>query len=345
MKKLLSLVLVMIMMLSLAACGGTTTDTAATTTAAATTAAEVTAAAETIAEAKGLPEDFHIAYAAVTTSLAPWVIALAKNFEDMCKAKGWDYSIYDGMGDVTTQTEQISSIISDAEADLVILFPADSEVGVTYVEQLTAANIPVITLGSDVKEAGQANVKCYVGPNNREIVGLMADYVIKKLGTTEEQNVVCISGWQAQYDYIVREDEMKTKLATAPNYKILATEYAGASRADAKTIMEKYLTAYPDIDVVFCMSDEFALGAIVALEAANKLDKVTVVSLEAFQEGIDAVKAGKMDITVTMTAANVISKLSEVIEPVMLGEKLDYLQYCKVEAITKDNAANFKGEY
>ncbi|NTV89151.1 MAG: sugar ABC transporter substrate-binding protein, partial [Clostridiales bacterium] len=291
------------------------------------------------------PADFHVAYAAVTTSLAPWVIALAKNFEEMCKAKGWKYSIYDGMGDVTTQTEQINSIISDGEADLVILFPADSEVGVTYVQQFKDANIPVITLGSDVKEAGQANVKCYVGPNQREMVDYMSDYVIKKLGTTDEQNVVCISGWQAQYDYIVREDEMKKKFEAAPNYKILATEYAGASRADAKTIMEKFLVAYPDIDVVFCMSDEFALGAIVALEAANKLDKVTIVSLEGFQEGFDAIKAGKMDMTVTMTAANVISKLGEVIEPVMTGAKVDYLQYSKVEAVTKENVANFKGEY
>lgn len=335
MKKLLAMVLVAVMVLGLAACGGSGTSPEQSGG----------AAGNNEGAAMTMPEDFHIVYAAVTTSLAPWVIALAKNFEDMCKKNGWQYTIYDGMGDVTTQTEQISSIIADGEADLVVLFPVDSEVGVTYVDQLTAAGIPVITLGSDVKEAGQAKVKCYVGPNQREMIDYMVDYVINKLGADSGQNVVCISGWQAQYDYIVREEQMRKRFQQDTNYNLLAVEYAGASRAEAKTIMEKYLTAYQDIDVVFCLSDEFALGALVALKEAKRLDQVTVVSLEAFQEAFDAIRAGEMDMTVTMTAANVINKLAEVVEPVMTGQKADYLQYSKVEPVTKDNVDNFKAEY
>jgi len=340
MKKVLSLVLAIMMLLTFVACNGG--QPAASGTDSGKTAG-TSAPADT--KAPEAPEDFHIAYAAVTTSLAPWVIAMANNFEAMCKENGWKYTIYDGMGDVTTQTEQIASIISDDEADLVVLFPVDSEVGVTYVKQLKDAGIPVITMGSDVTEEGQPLVLNYVGPDQNLILDLMTDYAIKKLGADSAQNVVCISGWQAQYDYKVREARMKERLEKDTNWKLLAVEYAGASRADAKTIMEKYLAAYDDIDVLYCLSDEFALGAIIAIEEAGRADEITIVSLEAFQEAFDAIKAGKMDCTVTMTSKNVIDKLEEVVKAFLKGEKLDYLQFSKSELVTKDNVDNFVAEY
>lgn len=294
--------------------------------------------------AQAAEEPFHVAYAAVTTSLAPWVIAIANNFEEMCKRNGWDYSMYDGEGNPTKQTEQISSIISDGEADLVILFPVDSEVGVQYVKDLTAAGIDVITLGADVAEAGQSDVLCYVGPNQAEMVKFGTDYVKEKLGADADLNYVLLSGFDVQYDYIVREQAVNEGYADT-GYNQLAVAYCGASRNTAMEQMASYLLTYDNIDFVQCLSDEFALGAIQAIEEAGKTGEITVVSLECFKESIPMLKEGKMDMTVTMTGASVVEKLEEVIKAYLAGETLEYIQNSPIEKVTAENADSVNPDF
>lgn len=327
MKKLLSLVLVCVLMLALAACGGSTTTTSASPA----------------ASAAALPKDFTIAYAAVTTNLAPWVKAIADTMQQMCDKNGWKLITYDGKGDVNTQTDQIASIISDKEANLVVLFPVNSDTGVTYVKDLTAAGMSVITLGSDVSPDGQSMVKCYVGPDQKAMVKYGADYLIKLFGTTTEKNYVILSGWQGQYDYVVREQAVKDDLA-GTKFSLLDVAYCGASRDTALEKMTTYLNTYNNIDFVFALSDEFALGAIQAIDAAGKTGQIRIVSLEAFKDSLQAIKDGKMDLTVSMKGADVVAKLIEIVPKVMAGEKVDYYQASTTNVITKDNIADWTAD-
>jgi ribose transport system substrate-binding protein len=289
-------------------------------------------------------EDFHIAYAAVTTSLAPWVVALANEFEAMCRNNGWEYDMYDGEGNPTVQTEQINSIIADGDVDLLVLFPVDSEMGVQYVTDLNAAGIDVITMGSDVSEAGQAYVKCYVGPDQERMIGYDTDFIKDSFGADTPLNYVILSGFDMQYDYIVRERAVNDGFAGTA-YNQLDVSYCGASRDAAMENMSNYLVAYDDIDFVVCLSDEFALGAIQAIEAAGKIDDITVVSVECFQASIPLVKEGKLDQTVTMTGKDVVAKLDEVVKAYLAGETLDYYQYSVIEPVTMDNADAVSPEY
>jgi ABC-type sugar transport system substrate-binding protein len=343
------LLLILTMVVALTACGGGSGD-------ASDSDAEEPAASEEGTEtappeggeATGAPayaNDFHIAYAAVTTSLAPWVVELANNFEEMCTRNGWKYDIYDGEGNPSVQTEQINSIISDGEVDLVVLFPVDSEVGVQYVQDLKAAGIDVITMGSDVSEAGQADVKYFVGPDNVGMINFATQYIKDTLGTEEALNYVILSGFDMQYDYIVREKATNDAFADTP-YKQLDVSYCGASRDQAMEDMAGYLTAYDDIDFVICHSDEFALGAEKAIEAAGKTGEIVIASVECFQASIPLIKEGKIGISVTMTGKNTVLKLEEVLLAHLNGEDLgDHNQYSTVEPVTKDNADSVAPEY
>ncbi|NLT13345.1 MAG: sugar ABC transporter substrate-binding protein [Clostridiales bacterium] len=326
MKKLLSLVLVCVLILSLTACAGGTAKPSASP-----------------ADSAALPKDFTIAYAAVTTNLAPWVKAIADTMQQMCDTNGWKLITYDGKGDVNTQTDQIASIISDKEANLVVLFPVNSDTGVTYVKDLDAAGIPVITLGSDVSPDGQSLVKCYVGPDQKAMVKFGADYIIKLFGATTEKNYVILSGFQGQYDYVVREQAVKDNFANT-KFKLLDVTYCGAARDKAMEQMTTYLNTYDNIDFVFCLSDEFALGAIQAIDAAGKTGKINIVSMEAFKDSIQAIKDGKLDLTVSMKGADVVAKLIEIVPQVMAGQKVDYYQASGTNAISKDNIADWTAD-
>lgn len=345
-KRLISLLLAAILMFSMAACG-TTNNNAANNTATPATEEinnEQPTENNTETDSAKLPENLKIAYAAVTTSLAPWVIALANNMQEMCDRNGWTLTMYDGEGNPSTQTEQINSIIADHDVDLVILFPADSEVGITYVQQLNAAGIPVLTLGSDVTEAGQAGTLCYVGPSQDALVKYGADYIIDKFGKDTALDYVILSGWDAQYDYKLREAAVNADFADT-NYNQLAVKYCGASRDTAFEEMSNLLTTYDKIDFVFALSDEFALGAIQAIAQAGRTDEITVVSLEAFQEGLNAVENGTLAVTVTMRADKVIDKLEEVLTALIAGETLAHAQPSEIVGVTIDNVKDVSVEY
>jgi ABC-type sugar transport system substrate-binding protein len=352
MRKLLALILVCVSILTLASCAGGGT----TTTPAASPAASVSAAASTAPSAAApspsaaasaaasteatLPDNFTIAYAAVTTNLAPWVKAIADTMQQLCDKNGWKLITYDGKGDVNAQTDQIASIISDMEANLVVLFPVNSDTGVTYVKDLTDAGMSVITLGSDVSPDGQSMVKCYVGPDQQVMVKYGADYLINLFGTTTAKNYVILSGWQGQYDYVVREQAVKDDLA-GTQFKLLDVAYCGASRDTAMEKMTTYLNTYNNIDFVFALSDEFALGAIQAIDAAGKTGQIHIVSMEAFKDSLQAIKDGKLDLTVSMRGADVVAQLIAVIPQVMAGQKVDYYQASETKPISKDNIAEW----
>jgi ribose transport system substrate-binding protein len=287
---------------------------------------------------------FHVAYAAVTTSLAPWVVALANEFGEMGKRNGWEYDVYDGEGNPTVQTEQINSIISDGEVDMVVLFPVNGEVGVQYVKDLSAAGIDVITMGSDVAADGQSLVKCYVGPDQVGMVNITTDYIKETYGPDKPLNYVILSGFDAQYDYILREKAVNDGFAGA-KYNQLAVSYCGASRDVAMEKMANYLVTYDNIDFVACLSDEFALGAIQAIDEAGKTGQIPVVSIECFKASIPMIKEGKLAITVTMTGRNTILKLEEVLKAYLKGETLAYNQYSLIEPVTKATADSVSPEY
>jgi len=334
MKKTIALILVLAFCLgicALAGCGDTGSTNTNTNT-------------ENGATARDVGDSFDIVYAAVTTSLAPYVIAMSNNMQAMCDANGWNLTQYDGEGNVTVQTEQIANIVADGDADLVILFPVDSEVGSTYTKQLADAGIPCFTIVSDVTESGQSYVEHYIGLDHYGMAQASVQTAIDEFGADAGLKYVILSGWQAQLDYQLREAGVRDLLDENTNWEYLTTAYNGASRADAMDNMSQFLTAYPDLDLVVCLSDEFALGAVQAIKAAGRTD-LPVTSIELFQESVQEIKDGYMLCSVTQFSSYVVDAIEEAVNKWLNGETFDRNINCDYDVVTIDNVDNFQPEY
>ncbi len=327
MKRILTIVAACLLLVGLVGCGGKE---------------ETAAQSDVLGDANG-DGVFTIAYIAVTTTLAPYPIDILNQFQKLADDKGWELEVYDGNGDVNTQTEQVASVVSDEVADLVVLFPVDSGAAVTYVQDLSEVGIDVITITSDVKEEGQSLVYCYVGPDQKNsLVGPGAKYIMDNFDAGA--NYVILSGWEAQYDYIVREAAVNEFFAGS-GYNQLAVKYCGASRDTAYEEMSALLVANDNIDFVFALSDEFALGGIQAIkEAGYAPGEITVVSLEAFIDSMGQIEDGWMQQTVTQTGTDIITKLDEVIVSWMNGVSIDYNQLSTGTVINADNAAEWESK-
>ena len=81
-----------------------------------------------------------------------------------------------------------------------------------------------------------------------------------------------------------------------PNVKVIASETGNFTRAEGKTVMEGFLQAYPDIDVVYAHNDDMGLGAIEAIEAAGKVPgkDIKIVSIDGVHDGMVALSEGKI---------------------------------------------------
>lgn len=80
------------------------------------------------------------------------------------------------------------------------------------------------------------------------------------------------------------------------NIKVVARQVADFDRIKGLSVMENILQAQSDIDAVFAHNDEMALGALKAIEAANR--DIKVIGFDATDDAVKAVKDGKMAATV-----------------------------------------------
>jgi ABC-type sugar transport system substrate-binding protein len=346
MKKLTALLLAFVMMLSLAACGGSSDTSGGDDASGGSEVTDDQSAGDDgsdDAQAE-VPQDITIAFLNVTDSLAPFPQYILEDLHAICDENGWTLLDYDGQGDVNTQTDQVASVISDGEADIALLFSVDSDAGVGYVEDLTNAGIPVVTFGSDVSESGRDSVACFVGPDQDDLVAQTTSYIIDKLGKDSDAGYIVLSGWEGQYDYIAREAALENCFADCSFTLLGDVQHCGASRDTAMENATTLLNQYGDqVKFIVALSDEFALGAVQAVDACGLTGQVDIISVEAFNESLSKISDGSISATVTMTSQAVADKLAEVIPQVLSGASLDYQQNIEQNLITADNVSDFEG--
>lgn len=187
---------------------------------------------------------------------------------------GFNLIAMDAVGDVTKQTIQVQDMITLAP-DVIVLWPMNSETAVTYVKAINESGIPCITANTNVVSSGEDYIEGFVGPSNVEEAYQTALQMIEDIGT--EGNVFYISD-KIGYS-TTNERKQGFDNAIADTDIVLVDEQADeASRDKAQQIMENWLVTYGEgeIDAVFCMDDNGAIGAYNAVVAANRVGEFPI---------------------------------------------------------------------
>ena len=194
---------------------------------------------------------------------------------------------------VPTRPDSIPDQMSQIEdaivkrPDAVVFIPVDHKAMVPGVEKLNAANIPVINT-TDRSAGGQTVT--FVGCDDQTLALNTARYLFQKMNG--KGNVVIIEGVGGSSNNDTRMAGFRMALAEFPNVKLLASQPANFQRLQALQVMENLLQSHPQIDGVLAANDAMALGAVEALDAANR--KSLVVGINGTKEAVDAIKAGKL---------------------------------------------------
>lgn len=336
MKKLLSIVLILGLVLGLAACtpadGGTTAATTAAAAEATTTAAETTAAAG---------EKIKIGYACpnINNTFQTYLVDAAKAYAEKNNV---ELIVVDGQQDVIMQQDQVKALIEQGVQALMVT-PADTSAMEPVTAAAKEAGIPLVYFNTNpYSDGNMPEGTYYVGSQEVTAGELQMGYAGEKLGG--KGNVAILMGGLTYEASFERSQGVKNIIESKyPDIKVLAEETAEWQREKAVSVVENWITAYgDDLDAIFANNDEMALGAINALQAAGISD-VMVFGIDATPDGVKAIEDGTLTATVFQDAKGqsegAMDFAIKAIKKEAITESVNWIPYVLV---TKDNVAQYK---
>lgn len=345
MKKLLSALLAMVMVLSLVACGQKAATTTATEAAA--------AGAKTVRVGVSI-YTFDDAFMTLYRNELSKYFASKSN--DQVK---YEVTMQDGKNDQSEQTNQIDNFITQGY-DVLILNLVQSTSAATVMDKCAAAGIPVVFINREPSEADMnshntgnfAGKFTYVGADARQS-GRFQGELIADLPNKGDLNgdgklqYVMIEGdpenVDAQYrtEFSISQYKEKTGL----DVECLDDQVGNWQRAEGQRLAANALTQYGDkIEAIFCNNDDMAMGAKVSIEAAGRKinDNIYLVGVDALAEAVDAVIAGDMTGTVLNDHVGQSHKAVDCAIDVASGKSLDLYNWVDYVKVTPENASQYK---
>lgn len=283
MKKILALVLSVLMLLSMAACASEP---------AATEPAKPGASEPAATQPAAPADDIVIGWIACDFS-APSVARSREGAEAKAAELGIKVITLDSAGDVQKEADNALNLMSQG-VDGIIIEPNDMAAFVPIAQQLKQAGIPLIVFCQEFEEQYQDLRICYVGCKDYDCGVFAGQEAIRCLGE-EGGNVVIVNGMIGSTPQVQRGKGFRDALVGHDNIVILEEQCSPWDRAKAVEIMEDFITRYgEDIDLVYAMDDNLAIGAVEALRSAGLSGKIPVIGYNGMSDAFDLIKSGEM---------------------------------------------------
>lgn len=187
---------------------------------------------------------------------------------------------------IPEQLSQVEDVIVKKPSAIVFV-PVDYKAMVPGVEQINDARIPIVNV-TDRSAGGQ--FLAFVGADDYSLGLETARFLLKSLGG--KGNVVILEGVKGSLTNIDRVRGFNDAIKEAKEVRLLASQPANYQRLQGLQVMENLMQSHPQIDGVLAANDAMAIGAIEALDGANR--KAKVVGINGTQEAVDAIKSGKL---------------------------------------------------
>lgn len=280
-----------------------------------------------------------------------FLTVLRGGMQDHAKTlNGVTLQIEDAQNDVGKQLNQIQNFIASG-VDAIIVNPVDTDATAAMSQAADAAGIPLVYVNRMPANLDSLPAKqAFVGSNEKESGTLETQEVcrlLKDAGKTEATAVVMM-GELSNQAARQRTQDIKDVIATpdCAFIKIDEEQTANWSRTQATDLMTNWLSAGKTFDALISNNDEMAIGAIQALKGAGKDMKAIVIGgIDATQDGLAAMEAGDLDVTVFQDAAGQGSGAVDTALKLAKGETLaDKAVYVPFKLVTPATIADFKSK-
>ncbi len=268
------------------------------------------------------------------TRTHPFYQDLEAGLREAAGRHGYELTIQAGEFDVARQKDQIENFIVSHVA-AIVLAPCDSKSIGTTVEAANRAGIPVFTADIAVLAEG-VRVVSHIASDNVAGGRLAADALARALGS---RGRVAIIDHPEVESVIQRVKGFEERLAAAyPEMKVVAKLSGRGTKDIAFRTAEDILQAHPDLDGIFGINDDSALGALAAVEKADRLGRVTIVGFDAIPEARAAIAAGTIYADVVQQPHEIGSRTIDAVAAYLAGQPVDPVTLIACQLFTRADA-------
>lgn len=340
MKKLVALLLALIMVVSMVACGSTE-DPANTDTPSTDAPSTDTPADEETPDAESNGKRIFMSAAYYT---APYGSPLMAAVEETAKALGYEIQIVDGEVNADKQLTQFKTAVADG-FDALIYWPGDSASTPPVVEYLNSTGLPWV----DINTVPDDSVidQCTVIASNevqigRELGKLIVKYWEEEFNK-EPMNIAYIEGDSGSSYTIHLTEGINEVLADYPDIKILNEPmYSNFDPAQAMTIMEDLITKFGDeIDLVVTQDGGMFQGAYNAIVSAGRLGEYGIICQGQDLIVKEKLLSGELYASVAQDPFQEGSLAVEILDKMIQGETVDDWTYTPTGPIFAADVDNY----
>lgn len=251
-------------------------------------------------------------YASCIKGAEPVAVALGYELEVLAPKSEDDYEGY---------TSLMEDAITSGAAGLACCC-IDLEAVTSGVKKANEAGIPVVMFNT-ITELDGVDVYAYSGYNQYNGGGKIADWVNEKTGG--KANVAIIEGLPSDYTTQRMGGFVDRCAEKYPEIVLVASQPGDWVRETGMNAAMDMIQAHPEINVIYGLSDEMALGAVQACKQLNR-DDIICVGLDGNPNAFESVKAGELTATLdcgpVAIGANAIKYLVDAINGVALEDPI-----------------------
>ena len=232
-----------------------------------------------------------------------WRTANTDNVCAAIEAEGWTLVYDDGQQKQENQIKALRNFITQG-VDYILFTGVVSTGWEEVLAEVNEAEIPLLLLDRIPDCADQIDYVAAFGGDFVEEGRRMARWTgeyLKSIGRGDEEvNVVMLEGTTGASAQVDRTAGILKGLEDYPNLKLVAQQSGNFTRAEGQAVMESFLKSIDKIDVLLAQNDDMALGAIDAIKAAGKVPgkDIIIVGCDSVKAAFDAIVAGDMNATI-----------------------------------------------
>jgi simple sugar transport system substrate-binding protein len=261
--------------------------------------AESTKAPAAAATAAPADEKITLGFAQVGAE-SGWRTANTKSIQESAEEAGFDLKFSDAQQKQENQIKAIRTYIQQ-KVDVIAFSPVVEAGWDTVLKEAKDAGIPVILTDRAVDSKDTSLYATFIGSDfveeGRKAGKWLAD---KYKDSTETVNIVELQGTTGSAPANDRKAGFEEEIKSNANLKVIASQTGDFTRAKGKEVMQAFLKAHKDIDVLYAHNDDMALGAIQAIEAAGLVpgEDIVIISIDGVKDGFIAASEGKINFIV-----------------------------------------------
>lgn len=150
--------------------------------------------------------------------------------------------------------------------------------------------ILVINTQVDTSEASRT---AYIGTDNENFGKAAAEALAEKTGGTANIALL-VSSLDSGNQLLSKEAAERIWADTAPGMQIIVMEATAGDSAQAATKVNSLISAYPELDVIWCLDGSAPAGAAQAVNERGMQDSIVILGVDDTDENLDLIVDGSI---------------------------------------------------